>query len=200
MPDIGLLQGPPRPKLSIVPKAVAQPAVEGVEPAVPQPPVMEMAPVEEAIKVAAHAAVVSERPLAEVTSGIVIEKPEAIAAASDVAPPPAMAALAPEIVAPAPVIAASVPVIAGPVPVFSAPTPAIAAAAPVSAAGEIPTPARDEPRFTPPDTPAPGYPLPPIRLRDLLWLLLALAIIIGTGLGIRDPWPADEPRFVSHRA
>ena len=39
--------------------------------------------------------------------------------------------------------------------------------------------------------------LPPIRARDLLWLALALAIIIGTGLGIRDPWPADEPRFAA---
>jgi len=37
----------------------------------------------------------------------------------------------------------------------------------------------------------------PIRARDLLWLALALAIIIGTGLGIRDPWPADEPRFAA---
>jgi 4-amino-4-deoxy-L-arabinose transferase-like glycosyltransferase len=38
---------------------------------------------------------------------------------------------------------------------------------------------------------------PPIRARDLLWLALALAIIIGTGLGMRDPWPADEPRFAA---
>ncbi len=37
----------------------------------------------------------------------------------------------------------------------------------------------------------------PIRLADLLWLLLSLALIVGTGLGIRDPWPADEPRFAS---
>jgi len=36
---------------------------------------------------------------------------------------------------------------------------------------------------------------PPIRWSDLLWLALALFIVIGTGLGIRDPWPADEPRF-----
>jgi 4-amino-4-deoxy-L-arabinose transferase-like glycosyltransferase len=36
---------------------------------------------------------------------------------------------------------------------------------------------------------------PPIRWQDLAWLALALALIIGTGLGIRDPWPADEPRF-----
>jgi 4-amino-4-deoxy-L-arabinose transferase-like glycosyltransferase len=35
----------------------------------------------------------------------------------------------------------------------------------------------------------------PIRGRDLLWLALALVAIIGTGMGIRDPWPADEPRF-----
>ena len=39
--------------------------------------------------------------------------------------------------------------------------------------------------------------LAPIRARDLLWLALALAIIIGTGLGVRDPWPADEPRFAA---
>ena len=31
--------------------------------------------------------------------------------------------------------------------------------------------------------------------RDL-WLLLGIALlIIGAGLGLRDPWPADEPRF-----
>lgn len=36
---------------------------------------------------------------------------------------------------------------------------------------------------------------PPIRGRDLLWLALALLVIIGTGIGVRDPWPADEPRF-----
>ncbi len=43
----------------------------------------------------------------------------------------------------------------------------------------------------------PVFAPPPIRSRDLLWLVLALALIIGTGLGIRDPWPADEPRFAS---
>jgi len=45
---------------------------------------------------------------------------------------------------------------------------------------------------------APGFSTvspPPIRWSDLLWLALALFIIVGTGLGIRDPWPADEPRF-----
>jgi 4-amino-4-deoxy-L-arabinose transferase-like glycosyltransferase len=39
--------------------------------------------------------------------------------------------------------------------------------------------------------------LAPIRARDLLWLALALLVIVGTGLGIRDPWPADEPRFAA---
>lgn len=33
------------------------------------------------------------------------------------------------------------------------------------------------------------------RLSDLLWLGLAVLVLIGTGLGTRAPWPADEPRF-----
>ena len=35
----------------------------------------------------------------------------------------------------------------------------------------------------------------PIQARDLLWLALVLVALVGTGLGMRDPWPADEPRF-----
>jgi 4-amino-4-deoxy-L-arabinose transferase-like glycosyltransferase len=31
--------------------------------------------------------------------------------------------------------------------------------------------------------------------RDLLLLLALAAIVIGAGIGLRDPWPADEPRF-----
>ncbi|MFQ5547363.1 MAG: ArnT family glycosyltransferase [Woeseia sp.] len=31
--------------------------------------------------------------------------------------------------------------------------------------------------------------------RQLVLLLLAAAIILAAGLGLRDPWPADEPRF-----
>lgn len=27
------------------------------------------------------------------------------------------------------------------------------------------------------------------------WLLLIALVVLGTGLGLRDPWPADEPRF-----
>jgi 4-amino-4-deoxy-L-arabinose transferase-like glycosyltransferase len=41
---------------------------------------------------------------------------------------------------------------------------------------------------------AAAVPEPP-RLTDLLWLALAVALLIGTGLGVRVPWPADEPRF-----
>ena len=37
----------------------------------------------------------------------------------------------------------------------------------------------------------------PIRKSDLFWLALALLVMIGTGLGTRDPWPADEPRFAA---
>jgi 4-amino-4-deoxy-L-arabinose transferase-like glycosyltransferase len=30
---------------------------------------------------------------------------------------------------------------------------------------------------------------------DLLWLLALALLLIATGIGLRDPWPADEPRF-----
>ncbi len=30
---------------------------------------------------------------------------------------------------------------------------------------------------------------------DLLWLLGLGLLLIATGIGLRDPWPADEPRF-----
>ncbi|MGE3666442.1 MAG: ArnT family glycosyltransferase [Steroidobacteraceae bacterium] len=32
-------------------------------------------------------------------------------------------------------------------------------------------------------------------LQDLAWLLLALLVLVASGVGGRDPWPADEPRF-----
>lgn len=31
--------------------------------------------------------------------------------------------------------------------------------------------------------------------RDLLWLAAAALLLFATGIGFRDPWPADEPRF-----
>ena len=33
------------------------------------------------------------------------------------------------------------------------------------------------------------------RKTDLLWLALLGAAVLGAGLGLRDPWPPDEPRF-----
>jgi 4-amino-4-deoxy-L-arabinose transferase-like glycosyltransferase len=59
------------------------------------------------------------------------------------------------------------------------------------------------PRATPPvrevvsAQPAEAAHPPSIPVRDLLWLALALLLIVGTGLGVRDPWPADEPRFAA---
>lgn len=31
--------------------------------------------------------------------------------------------------------------------------------------------------------------------RDLAWLLLVALVVVGAGIGLRDPWPTDEPRF-----
>ena len=31
--------------------------------------------------------------------------------------------------------------------------------------------------------------------RDLAWLIGLCLLAIATGVGLRDPWPADEPRF-----
>jgi 4-amino-4-deoxy-L-arabinose transferase-like glycosyltransferase len=72
--------------------------------------------------------------------------------------------------------------------------PAVAASAAQSAPPESPP---EAPRGTPPPVRAITREIPPIGKRDLLWLLLALVVIIGTGIGIRDPWPADEPRFAA---
>jgi 4-amino-4-deoxy-L-arabinose transferase-like glycosyltransferase len=35
----------------------------------------------------------------------------------------------------------------------------------------------------------------PQTRRELRWFLLIAFIVIGAGIGLRDPWPADEPRF-----
>jgi len=79
---------------------------------------------------------------------------------------------------------------------FAAPAAvAIEVAIPVHAASAPAAP--EAPKAVPP----PSIPVlmqaapPPIRAMDLFWLALALLVIIGTGVGIRDPWPADEPRF-----
>jgi len=31
--------------------------------------------------------------------------------------------------------------------------------------------------------------------RDLLFLVLAAVVVFGAGIGLRNPWPADEPVY-----
>jgi 4-amino-4-deoxy-L-arabinose transferase-like glycosyltransferase len=121
-------------------------------------------------------------------------------------PPLASAAREPEVVATpavAPTHEVAAPFIApvaGAIAMITAPLPVVAV---VSATSSTPAAGARAPGGHPaPEGPAspPASSLsgpPPIRVRDLLWLALALFIIIGTGLGIRDPWPADEPRFAA---
>ena len=73
-----------------------------------------------------------------------------------------------------------------------------ATAGPASVHAEAPIGA-DDPTVVldPPPVGRASGAMAPIRGRDLLWLALALLVIIGTGIGIRDPWPADEPRFAA---
>ena len=35
------------------------------------------------------------------------------------------------------------------------------------------------------------------RWQDVAWILLAVLLLVASGYGLRDPWPADEPRFAS---
>jgi 4-amino-4-deoxy-L-arabinose transferase-like glycosyltransferase len=79
--------------------------------------------------------------------------------------------------------------------VATAPIAAISMAMSTSAPTQPATAAVDSNATTLPSQPRWNVVPPPIRARDLWWLLLALLVIVGTGLGIRDPWPADEPRF-----
>ena len=44
-------------------------------------------------------------------------------------------------------------------------------------------------------SPVPGPRFPHRSRRDLALLLLLGALVIGAGIGLRDPWPPDEPRF-----
>src|SRR5688572_32167851 len=177
MPDIGLLQGPPRPKLG--PKLAIVTAA--VTPAIPPGPEPEPEPAlaAGAIRVAAHASVVSDRqPVATLRAPLV---------ASDGVMPPQLPPTG-SVASPSGVIAVAEP---------PAPTP-MASAAVLASVPAMAHSAAEHPATSRPETPpAPSAAIPPIRLGDLLWLLLGLLVIIGTGLGIRDPWPADEPRFAS---
>ena len=39
-------------------------------------------------------------------------------------------------------------------------------------------------------------PLSPTDRREAWWFFAIALLVIGAGFGLRDPWPADEPRFV----
>src|SRR5215218_10331318 len=41
----------------------------------------------------------------------------------------------------------------------------------------------------------PGRSDSKVVARDLWWLIGFALLLMGIGLGLRDPWPADEPRF-----
>lgn len=42
---------------------------------------------------------------------------------------------------------------------------------------------------------APARPLRPEQRRELWYLLGFALLLLGVGMGLRDPWPSDEPRF-----
>jgi 4-amino-4-deoxy-L-arabinose transferase-like glycosyltransferase len=49
-----------------------------------------------------------------------------------------------------------------------------------------------------PNPPMPTIP-PPLAAherREFLWFMLFALVLLGVGIGLRDPWPSDEPRFV----
>ncbi|HET7811231.1 MAG TPA: glycosyltransferase family 39 protein [Steroidobacteraceae bacterium] len=114
------------------------------------------------------------------------------------APQPAAEEVAAHFAAPVGV-AIEVAVPAEPAPkaeVLVAALPGATSAIPAAPSLAAPTPAPESPRvpLAPPPALTRAAP-PPIRAMDLSWLALALLVIIGTGVGIREPWPADEPRF-----
>ena len=191
MPDIGLLGGAPRPRIVAVPapQVPVIPAVDAVM------PVARAA----ADAVAAHfIAPVADAAIAVVSGGSVAAEPLAVTA------PPAIAGDAivamhrvemrvTEMAAAEPASAATPADQPANVAVEPA-SPAINTAAPVSASSAAAS--DDKPSVTLRAPSLQAAP-PPIRWSDLAWLALALLVIIGTGIGIRDPWPADEPRFAA---
>ncbi len=48
-----------------------------------------------------------------------------------------------------------------------------------------------------PEAPPPSGEAVRTHWSDLGWILLAVLLLIASGYGLRDPWPADEPRFAS---
>lgn len=47
----------------------------------------------------------------------------------------------------------------------------------------------------PMSTPSPTAPLDAASRRQFLWFMLFALALLGAGMGLRDPWPSDEPRF-----
>src|SRR3546814_13994658 len=39
-------------------------------------------------------------------------------------------------------------------------------------------------------------PLSTLDRRELLWFFAIALLVLAAGYGLREPWPADEPRFV----
>lgn len=195
MPDIGLLQGG-APRLRVVPKLESRPEAppaissEASASAFVQPDrdvaAPFLAPVDRAIAVVS--AVVSEpERAAPVRSESLLGETSAVEPLAEQIVVESVAAAAPEATA---VPADAVPTDAEPIVAeVTAPASPPDIATPVAATG-------GQGASTIPTQPAAPVP-PPIRATDLLWLALALFIIVGTGLGVRDPWPADEPRFAS---
>ncbi len=242
MPDIGLLQGPSKPRGAVPVPPLPQGATDiAVAPSAERVGAGEAG---DAITVRPHAAVVSrpDEPVAVLSAPVPVEEaPEIEASRSPIAdelntggeapapvvapepavqqdssiahaaanfpldepasqpeaPPPVQARETAPVVETEPLVEPAPSVDPTPLAVEPAPAaePPTATITPIHSAPAAPSPSAGQGKFIPPDSlrTAP----PPIRLSDLLWLALALIVIVGTGLGIRDPWPADEPRFAS---
>lgn len=181
MPDIGLLGGPPRPR--VVPVPAAPLAEEGAPAA--------LASAESAVVAAQFLAPVVEAPIAVVSAPIV-----------SAGAPPVRAAVAEAgaEAAPAPIVETAT--VSAPVTIQAAAPPNAAVSQSAAGSENVRGAAKPGGSSEPAGSGEPFAPpqplraiLAPIRWRDLLWLALALCVVVGTGLGIRDPWPADEPRF-----
>jgi 4-amino-4-deoxy-L-arabinose transferase-like glycosyltransferase len=183
MPDIGLLQGPARPRL------VAAPTVSVPQPASgPEVVTLEVAARRATPEFAILRAPREPEAVIRVEAG---EHAPVVSIAPDAAAPVSAAAPA---TAAAPVSAAEPAVPPTIATATSAEVPVLVAAGVTSI---TPPPGLPPDRFnaTPPPVTLPGPQ--DLRWQDLAWLALALVLLIGTGLGIRDPWPADEPRFAA---
>jgi 4-amino-4-deoxy-L-arabinose transferase-like glycosyltransferase len=220
MPDIRLVQGAsrrrsPKPKAvpAAPPPAIAAPEPDAVEPrviarAAPQELAILRESVAEPIVVEPAVESVVE-PFVETAGGLVIEpvlepvKEQYVEPAIDPIIQPNRERTSEAAVA----VVSEAASVAPPVDTPADAADAVPAAAPVPATVAAVASGSTDPTQTAPapqpihagGPPSSGYPRAPepIRAIDLLWLGLAFVLIIGTGFGIRDPWPADEPRFAA---